>query len=242
MGNARLMFLLAGLIALTAITGCMSSKSAVKLKPAEESGWKLAFTDTFDRDELGDDWKVIDGNWKIVDGNLRGSGTLIMNKGFPEGNPPGFQRFEFEAATDVKPIVFFKNKGKPKVTVSDISSFIQAQPPEKGKPLRSGYFFQFGGFNNSKNQIRKQGTTLKSDDNPEKVIDVGKSHKIIVENDEGKVRMFVDGELVLEQDEKTSVIGPDQNRAGFYFYTACKVPEVKVYVKKLPDGLDMDLD
>ncbi len=36
------------------------------------------------------------------------------------------------------------------------------------------------------------------------------------------------------------VFQDDFDRIGFYFYTAAKVSNVKVYTKRLPDGLDMD--
>lgn len=235
-------------IGLAGVCGCMSSKAnegvaGGELKSAEEAGWELVFTDTFDREELGPNWNVVDGKWEIVDGALRGSGTLISAKGFPEGRRMGFQRLEFDAITDVKPFILFKTQEPPKVTVCDISSFIHAQP-EGGdtSPISSGYFFQFGGFNNTKTQIRKQGVTVAGGDEDNKVITPDKLHKIVAENDEGTLRLFVDGELVLEREEKVSIMGEDQDRVGFYLYTAAKIPEVKVYVKKLPDGLDLDMD
>jgi hypothetical protein len=216
-------------------------RKTIKPAPAEQAGWKLAFSDDFDRNELGEDWLVVDGKWTVEHSCLRGSGTLISARGFPKDSPPGFQRLEFEAATDVQPIIFFKDKPKPKVVVSDLSSFIHARPAEKAKsPLETGYFFQFGGMNNTRNQLRRAGATLLLDSNPKKLITTDQVHRIIVENDRGRLRMFVDDELVLQHSEKMSIVGPEHDRVGFYFYTAAKVDNVRVYVKQLPNDLDLD--
>ena len=75
---------------------------------AEKAGWTLVFSDDFKRTELGKDWVVVDGNWKVENGFLHGSGMLISAHGFPSDYPPGFLRMEFEAASDVKPIIFSK--------------------------------------------------------------------------------------------------------------------------------------
>ena len=71
-------------------------------KPPVGAEWKLVFDDRFDRDELGDGWRVTAGNWEIVDGTLRGSGAIVSTRGFPGGDEMGFQRMEFEAVTDVQ--------------------------------------------------------------------------------------------------------------------------------------------
>ena len=205
---------------------------------AEKSGWTLVFSDDFKRTELGKDWVVVDGNWKVEDGFLRGSGMLISAQGFPSDYPPGFLRMEFEAVSDVKPIIFFKDQPKPKVGLSDLSSFIHAQPLEKNKnPLSSGYFFQFGGQMNTLNKLLKNGQQRQIDAAPKKLISQDAPHRVVVENDKGQLRFFVDGEQVLSDTDKQPVAGVGYDRVGFYFYTTFKVSSVKVYVKRLPNGL-----
>jgi len=205
---------------------------------AEKAGWTLVFSDDFKRTELGKDWVVVDGNWKVENGFLHGSGMLISAHGFPSDYPPGFLRMEFEAASDVKPIIFFKDQPKPKVGLSDLSSFIHAQPLEKNKnPLGSGYFFQFGGQMNTLNKLLKNGQQRQLDEAPKKLISQDTTHKVVVENDRGQLRFFVDGELVLHDADKQPVAGVGYDRVGFYFYTAFKISSVKVYVKRLPNGL-----
>lgn len=206
-----------------------SSTDKTVLKEARSAGWHLVFKDDFDRETLGDKWKILDGKWKIVDGALTGSGTLISSKGFPADNAAGFQRLEFEAMT-ISPA---------KTKVSDLSSFIQCELQlEKREPWRSGYFFQFGGRYNSVTQLTKVDESLSL--NTERIISPRKVHKIVVENDRGELRCFVDGKPVFIEQEKQSIVGKKHNHVGFYFYTPAKIRRVKVYVKGLPGDLDLD--
>ena len=209
---------------------------------AEKSGWTLLFSDNFKRSELGKDWVAVDGEWKVENGYLRGSGTLISARGIPADYPPGYQRLEFEAATDVQPIIFFKDKPKPKVMVGDMSSFIHAQPPDKAKksPLKTGYFFQFGGLHNTLNQLQRAGASLLKDEDPAHMLVPDQKYRVVLENDKGTVRCIVDGKVLMETKEKQAIFGQDYDRVGFYFYTAAKVFSVKVYVKRLPNDLDLD--
>ena len=222
-----------------ALTGLGAEESpAAGPGVAEKAGWTLVFSDDFKRAELGKDWEVVDGNWKMEDGGLRGSGELISAHGFPSDYPPGFLRLEFEAVSDVKPIIFFKDQPKPKVGLSDLSSFIHAQPLEKNKnPFSKGYFFQFGGQMNTFNKLLKNGEQRQLDSAPKKLISQDATHKVVVENDKGQLRCFVDGELVLHDTDRQPVVGVGYDHVGFYFVTPFTVSNVKVYVKRLPDDL-----
>ncbi len=211
-----------------------ATEEVVRLRPAEEAGWTLAFSDNFDREKLGDDWRVVEGNWTVSGGWLRGSGTLISTDKFTAETMPGYQRLEFEAVTGVAATA---NGSQPRVC--DLSSFIHCDSKDEDKePWKSGYFFQFGGRFNTQNQLARGGASLRTDS--AKRIIPGKTHRIVVENDEGTLRFFVDGEVVFVESEKQSIIGENHNHVGFYFYTAAKVKTVKVYMKELPNDLDLD--
>jgi hypothetical protein len=213
---------------------------AAESQTAEKAGWKLAFSDDFKRQELGPNWVVVNGDWKVQDGCLRGSGTLLSARGFPEGDAPGFQRLEFDAVTDAKPAFFLKDNPAPKVDVCDLSSILHARAPQKGKdPLETSYLFQFGGQNNTLNRVMRAGVTLREDSKPEKMITPGQVQRIVVENDQGTLRLSVNGEVRLECREKQSLLDLEQNRCGFYFCTTAKVFNVRLYVKQLDNGLDM---
>lgn len=223
-----------------------SVQADASMTSAEEAGWELAFEDDFERDELGDRWQEVDGEWAIENGQLVGHGTLMTSRGYPGKNPTGaigFQRMAFEATTAVKPLAFLiVGDEKPEVDVSDLSSFLHVPGPEPSKPevFASGYFFQFGGKMNTRNQIRKGGVVVASDKEPETRIQQDKTHHVVVENDEGVVRMYVDGKLLLEHKEDGSIMGPGFDRAGFYLYTKARIDNVKLYVKKLPGGFDLE--
>ncbi len=206
-----------------------SPAEATKLQDARSAGWHLVFQDEFDRKELGKDWKVVDGKWKIENNALVGSGTLISTRGLPADNRSGFHRLEFEAMTTLP--------GDAKV--SDLSSFMQSKfEADDREPWKSGYYFQFGGHYNTVTQLAKAGKTLRL--HPDQKITPRRVHKIVVENDRGKLRCFVDGKAVFSEADERSLIGPTQNHVGLYFYTPARVRKVRVYVKGLPDDLDVD--
>ena len=218
-----------------------AAPQAVTLSPGgkqiERTNWTLLFSDDFKRPELGKDWTVVNGSWNITNGCLRGSGTLISTWGIPKEHPPGFQRLEFEAATDVQPIQFFKDQLKLQVSVSDLGCFIHAVPPteEKNPIFTAGYFFQFGGMANAINQLYRAGDVVCSDKAPTQKIVPDQRHHVVLENDQGTVRCLVDGKTIFERKEEKSILGGDYNRVGFYFYTVTKLFGVKIYVKRLPN-------
>jgi hypothetical protein len=107
------------------------------------------------------------------------------------------------------------------------------------EPWKSGgYFFQFGGRYNTLTQLTRGGESIRI--SSEAKITPGHVHKIVIENDRGELRCFVDGKAVFVEREKSSLVGKSQNHVGFYFYTPAKVRRVRVYAKGLPGDLDLD--
>jgi hypothetical protein len=160
-----------------------SPAESTQLRDARASGWHLVFKDNFDRKELSDTWKIINGKWSVADGTLTGSGTLISTKGFTSDPKASFQRLEFEAAT----------ASTANARVSDLSSFIHCEnKADVREPWQTGgYFFQFGGRNNTITQLSRAGEALSI--SSEARITPGRWHKIVIENDKGELRCFVDG-------------------------------------------------
>ena len=214
------------------------------LQATEKAGWVLVFTDEFDREELGENWKAVTGNWNVDGGTLRGSGVLISAHGFPQDDAGGYLRMEFEAVPDfeLKMVGIPGTDGKALGAtgrISDMSSVLHAaDAADESGALSSGYFFQFGGRWNSMHQIARAGAALVADANPTVKIKSNRVQKILVENDNGRLSMFVDGKNVLTGREKTSLVGAGHDRVGFYFYTAARVLSVRVYVKPLQTGLE----
>lgn len=210
-----------------------------RLRPAREAGWELAFRDEFNREELGDAWQIIDGNWALEEEALVGSGTIVSRRGYPDDSW-GFTRLEFEVETAVQPFVLLPGGPPPAVQMCDLSSFIHARPPDKVddpyQPWRGagGYFFQFGGSMNTINRIRRAGQELVAERDTRIVPD--ERYRIVVENDEGALRIFVNDELLMEvNDPNPFPAGNDYNRVGFYFVTRARLHNVRVYIRRLDD-------
>ena len=58
----------------------------------------------------------------------------------------------------------------------------------------------------------------------------------VVENDEGTLRLAVDGQTVFEHKETASIMGDEFDRVGFCFIADTRVESVRVFVKRLDDG------
>jgi len=213
---------------------------AAELRKAEEAGWELVFADDFERDELGKNWKAVTGTWTVEKGSLQGGGALISTRPFPEDGAPAYLRMEYEAVPDMK-VLDLGGGGMKGARISDMSAFLHARDAsDESGALSSGYFFQFGGRWNTVNRIDKAGETIAVDGRPRVKIKSNRPQRIVVENDHGRLSLFVDGRHVLTARAKQSVIGEGHNRVGFYFYTAARVLNLKVYVKRLSSGLDVE--
>ena len=120
--------------------------ASVSTKPVEEA-WHLAFSDDFQREELGANWRVLEGECGVRR-QTRGEWRAAVDKPFP-----AFHRLEFEAATDAGAVVLFGER-RP-AEVSDLSCFLQA--PAAADPAGAGYLFQFGGQRNTLHRILRAG-------------------------------------------------------------------------------------
>lgn len=199
-----------------------------RLVPAEEAGWELAFSTDFDTNDLAENWNAVGGMWRIEDGALHGAGAISSARGFPTDGSPAYQRLEFEVMTDVP------NKADgsaPKI--SDFSAVIHGVEADDADAfLTSGYFFQFGWKWNQRTRIQKLGDPIVADNDPETLITIGKPQQVVVENDGGMLRLFVDGKLVIAtKDTSPALVGGGNNRFGLYFYTPVKVLNLKAYIK-----------
>ena len=180
---------------------------------AKPAGWTLQFSDSFDRAELGGDWKGIGGTWRIENGMLSGGApgaptesSIVCAKKFP-----GSQRLEFDAVT---------NDPRP----CDLSGLLCVD--ERG--LLSGYFFGFGSEWNAFSKLLIQGSQAKQWDT---VITAGKLHHVVCELDANTLKHIVDGKEVMTHTVDAPLTGEAHQMVGFYIYSIGKIDNVKVYTK-----------
>lgn len=214
-------------------------------KTAKDAGWKLAFSDDFDREKLGDNWLTPEGAWSIKEGELHGTnGYILTAKPIVVQGRPTFQRIEFDATTTLDELKSIGDDATSdaSVTPCDISPLIQCRLSDNPKagPTKQGYFFQFGAYWNTVNRIRMSGMPVFRDDNPSIIIKPNVKQHIVAENDYGHLKLYVNGELVYHLRQKSTLVGADYNRAGIYLTTASKIDNVRVYVKAYEDGLDTE--
>ena len=203
------------------------------------AGWKLAWADPFDRDDLGDAWKVVQGQWKLEDGALVGQGTLLSTRGFPGRqrhrtlpgeSPPGFHRLEFE-------VQMVADARADDAVTPAISAFIHtAAYNEKTPPRQVGYAFDISRLAPAQYAIYRNGQQMVSSDDKETRFAADQTHLVVVENDEGRLRLSIDGQLLVEQEEVENLMGEQHDHIGLSFPTVVKIMGVRVYIKQLDDG------
>ncbi len=206
----------------------------------EAAGWQLAFDDHFNRQSLGEMWEALEGTWTIDDEMLQGSGILISSRSFPErdetgrvytgGFALGYIRMDFDLQSADE-------------QASDPSFFMNAywETDEEEAQMQRGYTFKIGGRDDSHHEISKRdGDPVAVAEDSDVVFKPGESHRIVAENDEGHLRLYIDGKLVLEHEEQFSIMGSGFDRVGFHFVRPFRVDNLKVYIKRLPGGLDRD--
>ena len=180
-----------------------------------KKGWKLVFEDNFDRAEVGENWKVLKGDWQIEKGKLLGKGgELLCTLPFPGG-----QRMEYEATGGE--------------VLCDLSAFVGAN--EKGYLEAS--VFGFGSNNNRLSQITARGKEIAAG---EAVIEKGKTYRVSCERDGHRLRLWVDGEVVVDGTCDDPPIGVRHEQIGLYIHGEGAIANVKVYTK--PETLEISAE
>ena len=172
------------------------------------ANWKVAWTDDFERAELGADWKILNGSWSVKEGQLVTAGGAILSA----RKFPGMQRVEFQATVTPNP------------GMSDLSPFIQCGPGGHS----SGYLLQFGGNNNTQNSIQRKGSVLAK--NSDVLIEAGKVYNVVAEFDGSTVRLKVDGRTVIQHADPQPLVGPANEQFGLYVHAGTvKIDQIKVF-------------
>ncbi len=178
---------------------------------------ELVFSDQFERDQLGDDWKRGEGEggqgeWTIEDGWLEGKDIhntpLWLRHKLPEQ-----VRIEFDARAR-------SARGDLKVEVFG-----------DGVEHESGYILIFGGWENRLDVIARldeHGDDRK--ERPSRKVQRGKTYRMAVERTENTIEWFVDGESFMTYEDPNPLRGSGHRYFAFSNWEApVQFDNVEVY-------------
>jgi len=180
---------------------------------ADPHGWKLAFSENFDRDRLGNRWQTLEGAWRISDGWLTGKeGQILYSLRFP-----GPQRIEYDARSAELSAVGDHR-------ISDLTALLAAN--EAG--YKGGYFVGFGSENNTCSKILVLGEEVARYDTR---IEPFKTHHVVCQWDGETLTQMIDGKVVCQEKPDKRLTGTLHQMIGFYMWENGYVDNVKVYTR-----------
>ncbi|MBM4019161.1 MAG: hypothetical protein FJ288_12680 [Planctomycetes bacterium] len=189
---------------LAMLAGCAQPRGDAKAAPQAQpvDGWAVVYTGDFKgTGKLPPDWQVISGEARIEAGALLltgpadGEGQLVLLA----PRMPGSVRLECVASL----------KGDP---ISDISPFLSADT----SGYASGYLFQFGGKANTLTYLNRYDEPVDSTVKNKPLVKPGQKHRILAENDGGRLRMVIDGQEIFRYADPQPLKGQGHDRIGFY--------------------------
>ena len=202
-----------GAISLVALTLLMHSalgQADVDMEGAEAkaAGWKLQFSDDFNRPVLGANWEPVRGKWTLKNRMLHadGSGHIVCNWRFT-----GDVRLEYDAATDA---------AKP----CDLSGVLNAELGSEA----SGYYFGFGGQENKYSFLIVRGKRVGRSDTR---IVPGKRHHVVCQREGKKITFAVNGKIIISYVDERPIKDPKRDRVGLSVYAPGRFDGVRIYTK-----------
>jgi len=182
--------------------------------PPSAEGWRLVFSDDFERAELGPDWVTEKHTqWAVRNGRLtlvKGDGAALFARPLRHS-----QRIEYDGCAE---------SGHP----CDLSGILCADP-KKRAAYESGYSFHFGTEMNAFSKLLINFVEYLVLPNK---IAPGKRHHVICQRDGDRLGLWVDGQCVFHCLHRDRLDGPEETRAGLYTYGANQVfDNVRIYEK-----------
>jgi hypothetical protein len=167
------------------------------------------FRDSFDREDLGDDWNNTGANWRIEDGalSIRGARNrpLWLRRVLPRD-----VRIEFDVRSespdgDIKVEVF--GDGESRATTESYTA--------------TSYVVIFGGWGNSLNVLARMNEH--GDDRvegPPRPVEPGRRYHMRIERSGSRIAAWVDDELLVEMTDEDPLEGRGHDHFGFNDWNA----------------------
>ncbi|MFH0965823.1 MAG: glycoside hydrolase domain-containing protein [Planctomycetota bacterium] len=190
---------------------CVTFLLSIALTASAQDDWVLSFEDLFDRDKLGPDWTVLDGELRTVYDAPNGIGTLyakgeaLLLRSFP-----GDVRVEIEARS---------------ADPGDLSLTLATN----NRGFQGGYFLGFGSEANTLSKILRLGKKVAVSAS---VIKPNELHKIVAEKTGSIVTLAVDGVELMRFDDPSPLAGPSHAMVGLYVFNLASVDCFRVYGRK----------
>lgn len=172
--------------------------------PQGDPGIGSGFFDDFDRAQIGQSYRRTGGNWRIEKGQLRVRGAknhpLWLLRTLPDD-----VRVELDARSE-------SPDGDIKVELfGDGASHAHGDRYEA-----TSYVIIFGGWNNSKNVLaRLDEHGVDRVVGPERRVEPGRTYHFRIDRVDGRLRVWVDGEQLLEMTDPSPLRGRGHDHFGF---------------------------
>ena len=172
--------------------------------PQGDPGIGSAFSDDFERTQLGDAYKSTGGNWRIENGELHVKGAknhpLWLLRTLPRD-----ARVEFDVRSE-------SPEGDIKVEVfGDGASYARDD-----SYTATSYVIIFGGWDNSRNVLARMDEH--GDDRvvgKARKVEPGETYRFRIERIGGTLTVWVDGDILLEMDDAEPLAGRGHDHFGF---------------------------
>ncbi len=145
---------------------------------ASESGWQLAYEDSFENPSLSTRWMATGGLWQLIDGELEGASS-----------GDGYLLLDVPIRGDVRVEVTARCRPGDRFPHLEAALLCNAS---KVALEADGYFASFGSINGIKIQRRRRDVLVSPEPKPE----AGKAYRVRLERVGGNLAVYVDGRRV----------------------------------------------
>jgi hypothetical protein len=180
------------------------------------AGWKVAWTADLVNPAAAKDWLPVAGDLAIRDSIL----CLRTEEDSEAEATLATPRFPADVRVEFVAYLAGDNPG-------DLTTLLGTN----ATGIASGYALQFGAKARTQTRVLRAGKLL-GEDQKETRLEIGRAYRIVAEREGDTLRLFVDGEKVIERHDDRPLKGRGLDRIGFYTYggTLC-IKELRVLTK-----------